>query len=221
MTIPYNAEYELILAGAAGTSSTGSQGGNGYVLSTNVWLSKGQTVRCTVGGYGVSSHCSVGNTWQATAGAGGNVHKHVHNVSCYITEPCPSPTMGGSGEDGAHVIIHGSPGLGWEENECLVCGTRWRCDWGDSSCCPNTAWTHLVCGLDDSPVVGDPQPCSWRSGLVVTQELTNAGTGYFIIRLAERQNMLYRNVTSRYLSYNDVPCYLVILDDTVVYYKRR
>lgn len=87
-----------------------------------------------------------------------------------------------------------------------------------------SGWNH-VCGHSSGDLIelvdATPGSCFMQPGLAVTQELASSGNGYFIIRLAERQNLMYKNVTSRYLSYNNVPCYLVILDDTVVYYKRR
>lgn len=118
VTIPWNADYIVTLAGGAGSSSTGRQGGNGYVVSAKLRLEKGTVLSWTTGGKGAitkagttsrgggQSTLSINGTVVWVAGGGVGATPAYNETARTVTE-CSMAIVGGEsgGRDG-YVQYH-------------------------------------------------------------------------------------------------------------------
>lgn len=269
VTIPWNADYIITLAGGAGSSSTGRQGGNGYVVSAKLSLKKGDVLSWTSGTKGAVSKAGTtsrgggksilslnGNQlWVAGGGVGatpaysetartvttcsmvivggdsggsdGYVQYHTcsssPNAPCYNLTTCLGNKLVGGKDVYALLLEDWVDGdTHWERNRCRVCGKQWVNEFGLDIGCPNVNVIMHTCGKSSGQVTNlvnaTPGSCS---GNFTSQSLSNSGTGYFSIKLADRAGLAYANTTTRSPYYKNTLCNLIIRDDTVVYYKRR
>lgn len=118
VTIPWNADYIVTLAGGAGSSSTGRQGGNGYVVSAKLRLEKGTVLSWTTGGKGAiakagttsrgggQSTLSINGTVVWVAGGGVGATPAYNETARTVTECSMAIAGGESGGRDGYVQYH-------------------------------------------------------------------------------------------------------------------
>lgn len=113
----------------------------------------------------------------------------------------------------------------WQDNgEWAEEGTTtWACSGGDCDHRNNT-W-ELTCGYTHGQIIGAgaaavPGQCYFAPGYQPSATLTHQGNGHFSLRLAEQDGLYYLNNVARTNYYLNDRANLVLLENTVVYYKR-
>lgn len=132
-------------------------------------------------------------------------HTHSHAKGCSSHQcgshdnSCGHGTHSGSGLEGGSGYCH---------------HTIWDC---------NKKWDYPhTCGHNSGDVISkvDATPGICYGGS--SQSLSNMGSGYFTIRLAEHRNLMYHGgAVGDLLTYRGSTMNLVLRDNYVVYYKRR
>lgn len=221
--------------GAVSKAGTTSRGGGKSILSLNgnqLWVAGGgvgatpaysETARTV-------TTCSMVIVGGDSGGSDGYVQYHTcsssPNAPCYSQVPhshkssCPSKHCGkpvsGIGPDGhGGSCPDGHPNVGWQDPSTSYCHH------GVITCTTKWDIAH-TCGKRSGQVTNlvnaTPGSCS---GNFTSQSLSNSGTGYFSIKLADRAGLAYANTITKSPYYKNTLCNLIIRDDTVVYYKRR
>lgn len=228
-TLKVNGTVVLVAGGGAGAIPVNT-GGSPYVLQGGQGSPNGED------GY-VKYH---DHTGQQTPPSGcWRYTKHSHTDSCPWHE-CGGyrdvighdfmgndPNTGNSslhyrcincGDEGHKTVSHGSELRGWNSR----CNKKFH-DCYDS---PKNKDSRLMCGKTeqtiDDKVDAKPGTCYVADGWQpVDASLSVTGNGNFSIKLAEKQGVFFYNTTLSSPYWNNQLCNLIILDDTVVYYKRR
>ena len=123
---------------------------------------------------------------------------------------------------------------GWHStSKCSACwadlprgfyGTGWGHTGAMHSCGGRSYWSKN-CGYNSGDVVSQvaaqPGACWFKSGYTPTsQSLSCTGNGKFSVKLCDHDGLSYLNTKVQVPNYLNIKCNLIILDDTVVYYKR-